>query len=154
MQITNILRDLPQDVKIGRVYLPLTELTAKEIMPQDFFDKKTYKKLKPVIFKWINWGVENISCAKDFIKEIPRRNFFTRATVAWPVFWSLDTFRLLASSKNLLDKNKIQKIPKKNIYLTMLLSPFYCFSNTVCTKIIDKKIKLVLDEINLQNAKK
>ena len=154
LQITNILRDLPQDVKIGRVYLPLTELTAKEIMPQDFFDKKTYKKLKPVIFKWINWGVENISCAKDFIKEIPRRNFFTRATVAWPVFWSLDTFRLLASSKNLLDKNKIQKIPKKNIYLTMLLSPFYCFSNTVCTKIIDKKIKLVLDEINLQNAKK
>lgn len=154
LQITNILRDLAQDVKIGRIYLPLTELTANEIMPQDLMEKKVYKKLKPIILKWINWGTDNISCAKYFIPVIPRRNFFARATVAWPVFWSLDTLKLLASSKNLLDKNKIQKIPKKTIYLTMFLSPFYCFSNTLFNKILDKKIRLVRQEINSQNVKK
>ena len=97
LQITNILRDLPQDIKIGRIYLPLTELTANEIMPQDLMEKKIYKKLKPVILKWINWGTDNIVCAKYFMRDIPRRNFFARATVAWPVLWSLDTLKLLAS---------------------------------------------------------
>ena len=154
LQITNILRDLPQDVKIGRIYLPLTELTANEIMPQDLMEKKIYKKLKPVILKWINWGTDNIVCAKYFMASIPRRKFFERATVAWPVLWSLDTLKLLASCKNLLDKTKIQKIPKKTIYLTMLLSPFYCFSNTVFNKLIDKKIKSVKEELKLQNTKK
>ncbi len=139
LQITNILRDMPNDIKIGRIYLPITDLIAKEIMPQDLLQKKTYKKLKPIVFKWIKWGAENINCAAEFMQMIPRWRFFDRATVAWPVIWSLDTFILLASSKNLLDKNKLQKIPKKKIYLTMLASPLYCFSNTIFNRILKKK---------------
>ena len=41
LQITNILRDLPQDIKIGRIYLPLTDLTSNDLMPQDLLEKKT-----------------------------------------------------------------------------------------------------------------
>lgn len=143
LQITNILRDLPQDIKIGRIYLPLTDLTSNDLMPQDLLEKKTYKKLKPIIFKWINWGADNLENAKAFMSGIPRRKFFSRAAVAWPVLWSFDTLLLLASCKNLLDKNKIQKIPKKTIYLTMLASPLYCFSNKVFAKLVDKKAALV-----------
>ena len=146
LQITNILRDLPQDIKIGRIYLPLTDLTSNDLMPQDLLEKKTYKKLKPIIFKWINWGVDNLENAKAFMSGIPRRKFFSRAAVAWPVLWSFDTLLLLASCKNLLDKNKIQKIPKKTIYLTMLASPLYCFSNKVFAKLVDKKAALVREQ--------
>ena len=147
LQMTNIIRDLPQDIKIGRIYLPLTDLTANDLMPQDLLEKKTYKKLKPIIFKWINWGVGNIENAKDFMRHIPRWKFFSRAAVAWPVLWSLDTFLMLASCKNLLDKNKIQKIPKKTIYLTMLASPLYCFSNGIFAKLVDKKAAMVRRQI-------
>ena len=77
---------------------------------------------------------------------IPRRKFFSRAAVAWPVLWSFDTLLLLASCKNLLDKNKIQKIPKKTIHLTMLASPLYCFSNKVFAKLVDKKAALVREQ--------
>lgn len=143
LQMTNILRDMPSDIKIGRIYLPLTDLTENNIMPQDFLEKKTYKKLKPIIYKWIKWGVQHLNAAAEFMGMIPRRKFFARATVAWPVIWSLDTFLLLANSKNLLDKNKIQKIPKKTIYLTMLTSPLYCFSNTIFKKLIKKKTEEV-----------
>ena len=147
LQITNILRDLAQDVKIGRIYLPLTDLTENNLMPQDLLEKKTYKKLKPVIFKWITWGVNNLAAAKDFMQEIPKYRFLDRASVAWPVIWSLDTLLLLASSKNILDKNKIEKIPKRTIYLTMLASPFYCLSDFVFNKIIDKKTALIKEQI-------
>lgn len=147
LQITNILRDLPQDIKMGRIYLPLTDLTANDLMPQDLLEKKTYKKLKPIIYKWINWGVDSLESAKDFMRNIPKWKFFSRAAVAWPVLWSFDTLLLLALCKNLLDKNKIQKIPKKTIYLTMLASPLYCFSNIVFAKLVDKKAALVRKQI-------
>lgn len=147
LQITNILRDMAQDVKIGRIYLPLTDLTENNLMPQDLLEKKTYKKLKPVIFKWITWGVNNLAAAKDFMSEIPKYRFFDRASVAWPVIWGLDTLLMIASSKNILDKSKTEKISRKTVYLTMLASPFYCLSDFIFNKIIDKKTALIKEHI-------
>ena len=76
---------------------------------------------------------------KDFLKQIPRRNFFSRAAVAWPVLWSFDTLYLLALAPHRQGKKINGKISKLNVYLTMLLSPLYCFSNTLIDKIIDYK---------------
>jgi len=140
LQITNILRDIPADVKIGRVYLPLSDLSSCNLMPQDLADKQNYRKLRPVIYKWINWGLENISAAPRFFAKIPAYKFANRAAVAWPVLWSLDTFYLLALSGNLLDAEKKQKIPKKEIYRTMLSSPFYCLSAKVFRRKVESKI--------------
>jgi farnesyl-diphosphate farnesyltransferase len=140
LQITNILRDLAQDIKIARCYLPLADLTANNLMPQDLLEKKNYKKLLPVIFKWINWGAENISAAPAFLAKIPRRSFFTRAAVAWPVLWSLDTLYLLAKTNNLLDKKAVVKISKKTIYLTIFLSPMFCCSNFILRLAVNYKV--------------
>lgn len=141
LQITNILRDIPADVKIGRSYLPLTDLSKNNLMPQDLLEKQSYRKLRPVIYKWIAWGVENLQAAPAFLSKIPKYKFANRAAVAWPVLWSLDTLCLLALAGNLLDGNKKQKIPKKNIYLTMLASPLFCLSDTVFRRIIEQKTK-------------
>lgn len=140
LQITNILRDIPADVKIGRSYLPLTDLSKHDLMPQDLLDKKNYRKLRPVIYKWIAWGMENLNAAPAFLSKIPKYRFANRAAVAWPVLWSLDTFYLLALAGNLLDGSKLQKIPRKTIYLTMLASPLYCFSDTIFKRIVEQKI--------------
>ena len=141
LQITNILRDMAADTAIARCYLPLTDLAAHNLMPQDLLDKKNYKKLRPVINKWINWGALNLSSAPDFLAKIPRYKLGARAAVAWPVLWSLDTFYMLAASENLLDKTQHVKIPKKTIYLTMLLSPFFCCSNFIFKQLVNRKIK-------------
>ena len=141
LQITNILRDIAADAAIARCYLPFTDLTAHNLMPQDLLEKKNYKKLRPAVCKWINWGVQNILSAPGFFARIPRWQFGARAAVAWPVLWSLDTFTLLADSKNLLDKTQRVKIPKKTIYLTMLLSPLFCLSNSAFNMLINRKVK-------------
>ncbi len=141
LQITNILRDISTDVKLGRSYLPLTDLSKHDLMPQDLLDKKNHRKLRPVIYKWIDWGIENLKAAPAFLSKIPKYKFANRAAVAWPVLWSLDTFYLLAMAGNLLDGSKLQKIPRKTIYLTMLASPLYCLSDTVFRRIVEQKIK-------------
>ncbi|MDR0646341.1 MAG: squalene/phytoene synthase family protein [Elusimicrobiota bacterium] len=140
LQITNILRDMPNDIAIGRCYLPLTDLTNANLMPQDLLDKKTYKKLKPVVLKWISWGVENLKSAPAFFVKIPKIKFGARAAVAWPVLWSLDTLYFISNAKNLLDKTQRVKISKKIIYLTILATPLYCLSNNLFNLIIKHKI--------------
>ena len=35
LQLTNVLRDVPKDLRIGRCYLPLDELTAAGVKPED-----------------------------------------------------------------------------------------------------------------------
>lgn len=141
LQITNILRDMPADIKIGRVYLPLTDLTKHNLMPQDLLEKKIYRKLRPIIYKWIGWGLDNLQAAPAFLQKIPRYKFANRAAVAWPVLWSLDTFYLLALADNLLDPAKKQKIKRKHIYRTMISSPLYCLSNASFKKLVEKKTK-------------
>ena len=139
LQITNILRDIAADAAAGRCYLPLTDLTAQNLLPQDLADKKNYTKLRPVIFKWIDYGVKNISAAPDFIAKIPRRSFGSRAAAAWPALWCLDTLYLLAKTGNLLDKKQRASIPRSTIYITILLSPLYCCSNFIFRLLINYK---------------
>jgi farnesyl-diphosphate farnesyltransferase len=139
LQITNILRDINDDIKIGRCYLPLTDLADHNLMPQDLLEKKSYKKLRPVIYKWIDWGVDNLMAAPYFFNKIPRLRFGARASVAWPVLWSLDTFYMLAASDNLLNAEAKPKISKLNIYLTMLASPLYSFSSTIFRTLVNYK---------------
>lgn len=143
LQITNILRDIEADVKIGRIYLPLTQILKQDLMPQDLLETKNYLKLYPVMLYWIKEATQNLLNAKTFIKQIPRRKFFSRAAVAWPVFWSLDTLYILGRAPHKQGKKTKRKITKTNIYLTMFLSPLYCFSNTFINKIIDCKLSRI-----------
>ena len=140
LQITNILRDIEADAKIGRIYLPLTQILKQGLMPQDLLETKNYLKLYPIMLYWVRKAIENLLEAKAFLKQIPRRKFFSRAAVAWPVFWSLDTLYKLTLAPHEHGKNINRKISKTNVYLTMFLSPFYCFSNTLINKIIDYKV--------------
>lgn len=139
LQITNILRDIEADVKIGRIYLPLTQLTKQNLMPQDLLETENYLKLYPIMLYWIEQAMINLLNAKEFLRQIPRRKFFSRAAVIWPVFWSFDTLYNLGIAPHKQGKKNNRKISKLNVYLTMLLSPFYCFSNTLINKIINYK---------------
>lgn len=119
LQITNILRDMPQDLKNNRRY----------ISPAD-------KK------KWLTWGIENAARAQAFYPAIPKRNSAMRAAVVWPVLWALDTFALLAEEPNILTSARI-KISKKTIYLTLLKTPLYLISNKLFQNALNKKINAI-----------
>ena len=142
LQITNILRDIEADAKIGRIYLPVSQL-KQDLMPQDLLETENYVKLYPVMLFWIKEATQNLLAAKEFIRQIPRRKLFNRAAVIWPVFWSFDTLYLLGRAPHKQGKNIQRKITKTNIYLTMLLSPLYCFSNILINKIIDYKVSRI-----------
>ena len=143
LQITNILKDTASDIKLGRIYLPITDLTKHSLMPQDLHEKKNYKLFLPIVYKWLHFGLDNIAAATDFLKQIPFYKIFARAAVMWPVLWALETYHVILCSRNLLDIKYRPKFARKIIYKTMLLTPLFVWSNTIFGYIFNKKYKAI-----------
>ena len=143
LQITNILKDIAADLKIGRIYLPITDLTKYSLMPQDLLEKKNYKLFFPILYKWLHFGLENIVVAPDFLKQISSYKVFARAAVMWPVLWALETYQAILCSRNLLDIKYRPKFARKVIYRTMLLTPLFVWSNAIFGYIFNKKYKAI-----------
>ena len=143
LQITNILKDIAADLKIGRIYLPITDLTKYGLMPQDLLEKKNYKLFFPILYKWLHFGLENIAVAPNFLKQIPFYKIFARAAVMWPVLWALETYQAILCSRNLLDIKYRPKFARKIIYKTMFLTPFFVWSNMIFGYIFNKKFNAI-----------
>lgn len=64
MQLTNILRDVHEDAKQGRVYLPLDELRDVGFMGDEFMDKMVFKTQK-----WKSYASFFANRAKTYYQE-------------------------------------------------------------------------------------
>ena len=141
LQMVNILRDLPRDLRNGRCYFPQEELDKYNLTIQDLLLTKNSIRFAPIKRYWISWGRENLEQAIDFYSAIPKRQWRIRAAIAWPIFWTADTFYELAVTPDLLNPTRRIKISKKRIYLTMLASPLCVLSNRYFAKKLTGKLK-------------
>lgn len=123
LQIVNILRDLPRDVRIGRCYFPADELQACGLDAQDLLDPANSARFEPVKQKWIAWGRQKLGAAAAYLAALPKTQLRHRAAVAWPVLWAADTLRKLEAEKDLLQPQRRVKIARARIYGTMLATP-------------------------------
>lgn len=144
LQIVNILRDLPQDIKQGRCYFPLTDLEKYNLKPADLKVPEKSAAFKPIEQKWICWGRQNLTQAVAYYRAIPKTAWRVRAAVAWPILWTADTFAKLAQTPDLLNPQKRVKIPRTRIYFTLLVTPFILVSNSLFEKWLHAKLKALL----------
>lgn len=130
LQIVNILRDLPRDLRIGRCYIPEEDLKPCGLRPEDLLEQINSPRFEPVKQKWIDWGRQKLRSAKAYFSALPKTQLRHRAAVAWPVLWAADTLNKLEKETNLLDSGHKVKIPRSRIYFTMVMTPFLLISNT------------------------
>ncbi|MCR4820589.1 MAG: squalene/phytoene synthase family protein [Elusimicrobiales bacterium] len=128
LQITNILKDIAADIKNGRCYIPLSDLESAGLKPEDLRKPENFQKLRPIINKWLLWGISNLDCSERFMQTIPKRDCALRAAVIWPVYWSEDTFAAVAKA-NVLDSSRRPKISRRRIYSTIMATPPLLVSN-------------------------
>lgn len=140
LQIVNILRDLPRDLRSGRCYFPQTDLEKAGLTAAELLNSSQSCKFNPVKIKWIRWGKQNLENAVPYYKAISKRHWRVRAAVAWPLLWTADTFVKLARTPNLLDPAKRVKISRPRVYATMLVTPLLLFSNTLFEKWLSHKL--------------
>ncbi|MFA6434549.1 MAG: squalene/phytoene synthase family protein [Elusimicrobiales bacterium] len=129
LQITNVLKDLAADLRMGRCYLPLSDLNGAGLKPEDLLDPKKMERLRPVVYKWICWAVDQLDLSEAFLSSVPKTEMALRAAFIWPVYWAMDTLQEIARA-NLLDPLCCPKIKRSRIYSTILSTPPLLLSNT------------------------
>jgi farnesyl-diphosphate farnesyltransferase len=129
LQITNILKDMAADLRIGRCYLPQSDLDTKGLKPADLLRPENMPRLRELSSKWIGWAVDRLDQSEAFVAAIPKTELALRAAVIWPIYWAIDTLAQVANA-NLLDPAGRPKIHRNRIYATIAATPPLLLSNT------------------------
>ncbi len=116
LQMTNILRDLPKDLRIGRCYLPRQELEVLGLQPADLLDPTAVTKVKPLLHALLALTLEHYQEGWAYALAIPRYEVRMRLACVLPLFIGLQTLALLARSPNLLDPGVVIKVPRGDVY--------------------------------------
>lgn len=122
LQITNILRDVPKDLRLGRCYLPEGELKAAGLKPEDLLDPKSAKKLQPVMKAWLRWGLDHLDQGRGYVVAMPSLRL--RAAAAWPLLLSVRTLSLVGRSERLLEPGSGVKVSRQEVYGLLAATPW------------------------------
>ena len=122
LQLTNVLRDVPGDLRIGRCYLPADELAAAGLTPEDLLDPDYEPRARTVLVPWIETALAHFDAAEQYLIAVPRRCARLRLAVLWPILLGLATLSVLARNQDWLDPAKPSKVNRKWVYLMMARS--------------------------------
>jgi farnesyl-diphosphate farnesyltransferase len=110
LQLVNILRDFPEDLRNGRCYLPETELRAAGTSPRPLVDAPG--KAQPVYDHWRARAAAQLAHGHEYIAAL--RSPQLRAACFLPWYLGLRTLRLLEAPGALERKEKI-KVPRSTV---------------------------------------
>jgi farnesyl-diphosphate farnesyltransferase len=129
LQMTNVLRDLARDLRIGRCYLPRQGLAAAGLAPGDLLDPGAGPRLRPVLRGLLTDALGAYHDAWAYTRAIPRREWRLRLACAWPMLIGLQTLEKIARATNLLDPGATVKIPRRAVYGILVSSAIRIWSN-------------------------
>ncbi|KAG9132365.1 hypothetical protein Leryth_013030 [Lithospermum erythrorhizon] len=101
-QLTNILRDVGEDARRGRIYLPQDELAHAGLSEDDIFAGK-------VTDKWIYFMKEQIKRARKFFDEAEKGVTELSSASRWPVWASLLLYRQILDEIEANDYNNFTR---------------------------------------------
>lgn len=91
LQLVNILRDLPRDLRQGRCYLPVDELRARELRPTDLLEPSAEAKLRPVYDSWLEQARAWLREGWQYTLALPAGWWRVRLACALPVLIGIKT---------------------------------------------------------------
>jgi farnesyl-diphosphate farnesyltransferase len=122
LQLTNVLRDVPRDLRIGRCYLPRADLSRAGLVPGDLLQSSAGAGARPVLVRGIETALEHFDAAEAYLLAIPRRCYRLRLSVLWPQLIGLATLAILARNEAWLDPGHPSKVSRPWIYRTLAVS--------------------------------
>jgi farnesyl-diphosphate farnesyltransferase len=129
LQMTNILRDLAHDLRIGRCYLPLEELTSYGLSPEQLLEPSAIANVRPILHELLALTLDHYRWGWSYALAIPRREVLMRLACAWPLLIGLRTLRLVVRADNLLDPGVTVKISRPALYRILISSSLLVLSN-------------------------
>jgi farnesyl-diphosphate farnesyltransferase len=115
LQLVNVLRDLPRDLRLGRCYLPRAELARLGLAPADLLDPGAMPRVRPLVDAVVQDAVARLDAGRAYTLAVPRREAQLRLACAWPLLIGLGTLGRLRRTGNLLDPAVTVKVPRAEV---------------------------------------
>ena len=115
LQLINILRDLPRDLRAGRCYLPQDRLGAIGLKPEDLLLPENAPRLRPLFDEYLRLAESHLQAGWEYTNRIPSSHCRTRLACAWPALIGLKTITLL-ETKNPIDPRIRLKVSRTYLW--------------------------------------
>ena len=98
LQLVNILRDLPADLKAGRCYLPAERLEQAKLFPEILLSPAAGSKFLPLFHEYLDKAESHLAAGWVYTNTLPFAQFRVRLACAWPVLIGLRTIEKLRAA--------------------------------------------------------
>jgi farnesyl-diphosphate farnesyltransferase len=129
LQLVNVLRDLPRDLRIGRCYLPRAELGTLDLAPEDLLSPAAIGRVRPLLDALIDEALLRLDEGRAYTLAVPRREARLRLASLWPLLIGLGTLARLRRAENLLDPMVTVKVPRAEVRRVLARSVALVCSN-------------------------
>lgn len=126
LQLTNILRDIPKDLRIGRCYIPSQRLAEAGLRPGDLLSPGAAENFRPLYHDYLGTTLAHLDCGRRYTLSLPRPLWRLRLACAWPILIGLRTIARLRASDDILDPARRIKISRGEVYRILLRSVLVC----------------------------
>ena len=123
LQLVNVLRDLPRDLRSGRCYIPRSALAELGLAPQDLLEPSSFSRFRPLFQNYLKQAREYLSTGWAYTEALPYRQVRVRLACAWPLLIGVKTLVRL-SAGNVLDDAQRIKISRAEIRRLIMSSVF------------------------------
>jgi farnesyl-diphosphate farnesyltransferase len=151
LQLCNVLRDIPKDLRIGRCYLPASELAMVGLKPADLLSDvvetavpggsmvdehtstaakppgtatSTTDRLRPLYDRYLDLALAHLAAGWEYTMAVPRTLPRLRLACAWPILIGLKTVAKLRNNPDILHPDRRIKISRNEVYGIMLRTFF------------------------------
>lgn len=108
LQMINILRDIPEDLRFGRCYIPKDMLQKHGLEPEDLLNDANLEKFRPLYDAYLDLTNEHLEAATAYIQMIPESQFRLKASCMLPVLVGQRTVTLLRTGNILNSEERIK----------------------------------------------
>lgn len=127
LQLVNILRDLPRDLRQGRCYLPSSRLLKLGLEPAALLDAKEMGRFRPIFADYVDQARDLLKAGWIYTNTLPREQMRVRLACAWPILIGMKTLARLRAG-NVLDERRRIKVTRREVYQLTLRS-VVCYPN-------------------------
>ena len=125
LQLVNILRDLPSDLKNGRCYLPQEKLVEAGLMPENLLQPANENKFRPLYNQYLNLAESHLAAGWNYTDTIPFSQFRVRLACAWPILIGVRTIEKLRAA-NVLELQQRVKVSRGEVRRIIFCSLLAC----------------------------
>jgi farnesyl-diphosphate farnesyltransferase len=114
LQLVNVLRDIPADLRKGRCYIPTETLASANLTPQDLLKPENEPRFRPLYNKYLATAHDHLTAGWEYTNTLPARCIRVRLACAWPILIGIKTLAKLRD-ENVLDGSRRIKISRAEL---------------------------------------